>query len=103
MKRIISRRRSRDYAAQYPAAASALDHWEKTTLGAHWDSPPDLKRTFNDVDPVKVASGNTVSVFNIHGNTHRLIAAIHFNTQLVYVLQLMTHKEYDRDHGKDEL
>ena len=103
MKRIISRKRLREYTARYPAAQSSLDHWEHTTLWAQWESPPDVKRTFNDVDPVKVRSGNTVYVFNIQGNAHRLVAAIHFNTQIVYVLRLMTHREYDKGHWKDEL
>jgi mRNA interferase HigB len=44
-----------------------------------------------------------VYVFNIERNRHRLIAAIHFNTETVYVLRIMTHKEYDRDRWKDEL
>jgi mRNA interferase HigB len=62
-----------------------------------------VKRTFRDVDPVQVRSGNTAYVFNIHGNSHRLVGAIHFNTQVVYVLRLMTHKEYDEGRWKDEL
>ena len=62
-----------------------------------------LKTSFNDVDPVTVNSGRTVYVFNIEHNRHRLIAAIHFNTQTVYVLRIMTHREYDRERWKDEL
>ena len=34
-------------------------------------------------------------VFNIAGNRYRLIAAIHFNTQTLYVRAVMTHAEYD--------
>jgi mRNA-degrading endonuclease HigB of HigAB toxin-antitoxin module len=32
-----------------------------------------------------------------------LIAAIHFNMQTVYVLRIMTHREYDRGRWKEEL
>ena len=103
VKRIISRKRLRDYAAQYPQARPSLDHWERVTLAARWETPADVTCTFNDVDPVKVKSGNTVYVFNIQRNEHRLIASIHFNTQVVYVLRLLTHKEYDKGHWKDEL
>jgi mRNA interferase HigB len=42
-------------------------------------------------------------VFNIEHNRHRLIAAIHFNTQTVYVLRIMTHQEYSRNRWKEEL
>lgn len=101
MRRIISRRRLREYVGRYPAARTSLDHWENVTLRADWRSPVDVKRTFNDVDRVTVASGNAVYVFNIQGNVHRLVATIH--TQVVYVLRLMTHREYDKGHWKDEL
>ena len=34
-----------------------------------------------------MASGNTVTVFNIGGNKYRLIAALHYNRQRAYVLR----------------
>ena len=103
IKRIITQKRLREYARNYPPAKASLLHWEKTVLAAVWTSPSDLKQSFNDVDPVKVGSGNTVYVFNIARNAHRLIAAIHFNTEMVFVLRIMTHREYDRGHWKEEL
>ena len=103
MQRIVTQKRLREYAEQYPRATASLLHWEKTVLAAMWGNPADLKQTFNDVDAVKVASGNTVYVFNIEGNAHRLVAAIHFNTGMVFVLRLMTHKEYDQASWRAEL
>ena len=103
MHRIITQKRLREYAARHPTARASLLHWEKVVLAANWSSPSDLKRTFNDVDAVKVGSGNTVYVFNIERNAHRLIAAIHYNTGLVFVLRLLTHREYDQEHWKVEL
>jgi mRNA interferase HigB len=103
MRRIITQKRLRDYAAQHPTAKASLLHWEKVALAASWSHPADLKQTFNDVDAVKVASGNTVYVFNIARNAHRLVAAIHFNTGMVFVLRLMPHREYDQGHWKAEL
>ena len=103
MRRIVSPKRLRDYAAAYPKAEASLDHWEKTVLAAEWATPADVKNSFNDVDPVKVDSGRTVYVFNIQRNEHRLVAAIHFRTRMVYVLRLMTHKEYDKQQWKEAL
>ncbi|MBA2593602.1 MAG: type II toxin-antitoxin system HigB family toxin [Gammaproteobacteria bacterium] len=34
-------------------------------------------------------------VFNIGGNNYRLVAAVHFNTQKMYVRQVLTHDDYD--------
>jgi mRNA interferase HigB len=44
-----------------------------------------------------------VLVFNIHRNDYRLIAAAHFNRQIVYTLRSMTHAEYSKDHWKETL
>jgi mRNA interferase HigB len=64
-----------------------------------------LRRIFNSVDRVITRQGNAVCVFNLgHGkNAYRLIAAIHFNTQIVFVLRLLTHAEYDKNEWKTEL
>jgi mRNA interferase HigB len=52
---------------------------------------------------VTVASGRSVIVFNVAHNRYRLIAAVHYNTQIVYTLMILTHKEYDRDTWKERL
>jgi mRNA interferase HigB len=52
---------------------------------------------------VRVASHRPVVVFNIGGNAYRLVAAIHYNKQVVYVLRIMTHAEYDRGEWKKQL
>jgi mRNA interferase HigB len=65
--------------------------------------PTDSKRTFSSVDLVPIRRGNkivTCFVFNIGGNKYRLIAAIHFNTQLLYVRDILTHQEYDAGKWK---
>jgi len=103
MKRIVSPRRVTEYCERFPTAKPSLTHWLETIRCAEWQNLSELKASFNDVDPVTVDSGRTVYVFNIEHNRHRLIAAIHFNTQIVYVLQIMTHKEYRRNRWKDEL
>jgi mRNA interferase HigB len=63
----------------------------------------DLRRCFRSADQVRVASGNPVVVFNICGNTHRLVCAVHYNTGLVFLLRFMTHTEYAKDRWKVEL
>jgi mRNA-degrading endonuclease HigB of HigAB toxin-antitoxin module len=48
---------------------------------------------------------NAVCVLDLgHGkNSYRLMAAVHFNTQIVFVLRLLTHAEYDKGGWKVEL
>ena len=101
--RVISRKKLREYGAAYPEAQTSLDHWEHTTRHAEWSTPADVRLTFNSVDTATVSSGTTVYIFNIQRNEHRLIAAIHFNTSIVYVLETMTHRDYTRRHWKGQL
>jgi mRNA interferase HigB len=39
-------------------------------------------------------------VFNIGGNKYRLIATIHFNTQILYIRDIPSHREYDTGKWK---
>src|SRR5438552_10025729 len=101
--RIITRKRLREFARRYPDAAEALQKWERLFREAEWESLQDVRRVYPHADAVTVASGNTVTVFNVCGNKYRLIAAIHYNRQRVYVLRLLRHAEYSKDFWKDKL
>jgi mRNA interferase HigB len=51
------------------------------------------------VDYVSTGKGDFY-VFNIAGNKYRLIAAIHFNRQMLFIRFILTHAEYDRGGWK---
>jgi mRNA interferase HigB len=101
--RIIKPSRVREYAGKYPQAASSLMAWLKIARGARWESIQDARRTLPTADGVKVISGRTVTIFNICGGRYRLVTAIHYNHQMIYVLRFMTHAEYDKQKWKAEL
>ena len=88
---------------EHPPAARHLDVWRKMVRAAAWRSLVDVRRSYPDADAVKVRSGRTVLVFNIRRNDYRLIAAAHFNRQIVYALRFMTHAEYSKDRWKENL
>ncbi len=51
--------------------------------------------------PTAVAdSGNTVTIFKVKGNSYRLMVAIHYNAQRIYVRDFMTHEEYNSQAWK---
>ena len=52
---------------------------------------------------MRVGSGNPVVVFNVCGNTYRLICAMRYDTDKVFLLRFLTHAEYDKDRWKNEL
>ena len=50
-----------------------------------------------------VASLRPVTIFNISGNAFRLITAIHYDTGKVFVLDFLSHANYDKEHWKTRL
>ena len=101
--RIITRKRLREFALQNPQAAENLRKWERLIRAAKWQSLQDVRRVYPHADAVAVASEKIVTVFNIGGNKYRLVTAIHYNTQRVYILRLLTHADYSRNLWKDDL
>src|ERR1700751_5295373 len=99
--RIISKKRLREFARRFPDSAESLTHWQRLFREAEWENLQEVRRIFPHADAVTVASGNMVTVFNICGNKYRLIAAIHYNRQRVYVLRLLRHAEYNKEFWKD--
>ena len=101
--RLIKPSTLRRWARRYADAGSALDVWQALIEGNDFPHFPALRRVFPAADQVTVASGRTVTVFNLRGNRYRLIAAIHYNRALVYALRFLTHADYDKGRWKDEL
>jgi mRNA interferase HigB len=95
--RIISKRRLREFWEQHPEAKDPLLHWYRVTKKAAWRSLADVRMDFRHADPV-----GTGTVFNIKGNHYRLIAGVRYEMQRVFVLKIMTHKQYDTEDWKNE-
>ena len=96
MKKIVSEKRLRRYAENTPTPSPLLGSMRSLIVwAADWKNAADLEQGFNNVDPVivKRAAIRFYVFNNIQGNNHRMIAAIHFNTGVVFVLRLMTHEE----------
>ena len=100
---VITRKRLKEFGERHPDATRPLELWYRTVKRARWQHLQDVRRVYPHAHPVTVASGNTVTVFNIAGDKYRLIAAIHYNAQRVYVLRLVTHAEYSKDAWKETL
>lgn len=101
--RIVKESFLRAAAEANPKATKYLSAWVATVRAARWRNFEELRRVYSSADQVVVGSGNLVIVFNVCGNTYRLIAAIHFNRQIAYILRFITHAEYSKDRWKDEL
>ncbi|MBV5261736.1 type II toxin-antitoxin system HigB family toxin [Synechococcus moorigangaii CMS01] len=93
--RIIAKKTLTDFIAhnpQYFDAKEALEAWHSEAKAAKWQNPVDIKTQYRNASILK---DNRV-VFNIAGNKYRLIVAINFSAQIIFIKFIGTHKEYDK-------
>ena len=102
--RVIKRLALVEFWDKHKPAKTPLEIWFKVTRHASWRNFADVKATFGQTDQAKVKNGpSPVAIFDIGGNKYRLIARISYEKSKVYVLRIMTHKEYDRERWKEQL
>jgi mRNA interferase HigB len=101
--RVISKKRLRDFWETLPAARVSLEQWHKVVSGANWLHFAELRTTFNHADVATTEKGHPVVIFDVGGNKYRIIAALHYNQGICYVLRVLTHQHYDTDQWKREL
>ena len=90
--RIISRSALREFWEKYPNAAGSLQAWYANVKRAKWRTPSDVKAIYRNASFI----GNNRVVFNIKGNSYRLVAAINYQYGIVYVRFVGTHQAYNR-------
>ena len=90
--RVISVKTLRDFWQKHPDSESALRAWYTEAKKASWRSPQDIKTAYRSSSILR----NSRVVFNIKGNTYRLVVAVKYEFQLVYVRFVGTHAAYDK-------
>lgn len=93
--RIISKKALRLFDMKHSGGNTALQDWYTKICYGQFENLHQLRKTFPTADAV-----GKYTVFNIGGNKFRLITAIHYNTQTLYVRKFWTHAEYSQ-HQKD--
>jgi mRNA interferase HigB len=74
------------------AVKSALDSWFHEALHASWRTPADVTRSYSNASIV----GPDRVVFNIKGNSYRLVAVIDYRRQIVFIKWVGPHRAYDK-------
>lgn len=95
--RVISPKLLRQFWAVHPDARKPLRLWLRLTWTEHWSSFADVQLLLGK----RVDRYKQFVIFDIGGNKYRLIAAIHFNTGIVYIRHVLTHAEFDLDKWKE--
>jgi mRNA interferase HigB len=76
----------------YALVKSALDAWFHEVEAAKWKNPAEVKVAYANASIV----GNDRVVFNIKGNAFRLVVAVDYLRQVVFVKWIGSHADYDR-------
>ncbi len=97
--RVISKRPFNDAKKKFPNDAKALESTYQTLSKGVFKTPEELKAVFGSLDNYK--HKEKWYVIDIGGNNLRLLAAIQFVHQRMYIKHIVTHAEYDKITEKD--
>ncbi|MES2110715.1 MAG: type II toxin-antitoxin system HigB family toxin [Bacteroidota bacterium] len=89
---VISKITILNYIKEYPIAETALLAWHKAFLKSSYNNFNELKAVYTNASIIN----NRRVIFNIKGNTFRLIVSVDFKRQFAYIIWFGTHQEYDK-------
>ncbi|MDJ0600805.1 MAG: type II toxin-antitoxin system HigB family toxin [Crocosphaera sp.] len=94
---IISQSTLRKFWTIHPQSKVGLRQWYKLANNHKWQNINDIRKIFPSADIV----GNFI-IFNISGNNYRLITYIDFQKSKVFIREILTHAEYDKNKWKKD-
>ena len=92
---IISRKRLLEFVTIHPDSETALDTWYRIAKVAEWQNIVELREAYPSADLVGI-----YTVFNIKGNHYRLIGEVNYRSGTIFVRDILTHTDYDKDRWK---
>ncbi|MBM3761672.1 MAG: type II toxin-antitoxin system HigB family toxin [Acidobacteria bacterium] len=88
---VISNRGLAKLIQSHPDCGEAAMQWFHKATRRNWDTLQELGETFPSVDQV-----GQVLIFNLRGNSYRLIVTVYWPAHVFYVKALLSHAECDR-------
>jgi len=95
--RIVKKRTLEDYWSAHADATKPLQAWYQTAAAADWKTLSDVRATFPHADLV-----GRLTVFNIKGNSYRLVVRIEYKFHLIFVRWFGTHDDYDSGNWQQD-
>ena len=90
--RVIAKKTLKHCWIQYSDCEQQLKTWYQEASESKWESPADIKRLYPSAS---ILADNRV-VFNIKGNTYRLVVRINYDYSMVWIRFIGTHTQYDK-------
>ena len=95
--RIISKKILRDFWSAHADSEQQLKSWFQEISNAEWKNPNEVKKEYPSAS---ILNDNRI-VFNIKGNSYRLIVRINYNYQMIWIRFIGTHAEYDKINANE--
>jgi mRNA interferase HigB len=92
MKRIIAKKTLRDFWERHSDCEQYLKTWFETAKLSEWKNPNEIKQTYANASILK----NNRVVFNISGNSYRLVVKFNYEKQWAFIRFIGTHNEYNK-------
>lgn len=92
---VISRKAIREFIKKHPDAEGSLASWYSEARKAKWKNLAEVRQQYSHADLV-----GAYTVFNIKKNSYRLITRIRYRGQTIFIIKILTHKQYDEGKWK---
>lgn len=92
---VISRKALKEAVTRHADLEAPLHTWYSIAKKAHWKNLTDVRQTYPHTDVV-----GDLTVFNIKGNEYHLIVKIEYRFSTIFIREVLTHAEYDKDRWK---
>jgi mRNA interferase HigB len=90
--RVITKSTLQAFWRRHPDAEGPLLAWYREVEKEDWDSPTTVKVRYKSASIVR----NNRVIFDIKGNSYRLVVRVNYKYRIVYVKFVGTHVEYDK-------
>ncbi len=90
--RVIAKKTLKTFWLNHGNCEQQLKAWHKEAVESNWKSPRDIKV---DYPSASFLPDNRV-VFNLKGNTYRLVVKVNYDFGIVWIRFIGTHAEYDK-------
>ena len=90
--RVIAKKTIKKFWINYSDCEQQLKTWYQEATDSSWKSPADIKRLYPSAS---ILADNRV-VFNIKGNTYRIVVRINYDYSIIWIRFIGTHAQYDK-------
>jgi mRNA interferase HigB len=90
--RVIAKKTIKNFWINYSDCEQQLKTWYQEATDSNWKSPAEIKRLYPSAS---ILADNRV-VFNIKGNTYRIVVRINYDYSIIWIRFIGTHAQYDK-------